>query len=234
MSDSIANKTEVYLSHPPPEAVAWQRPATRFAFGLSKWFLGSYHSIELLTPPTLPASGPALLVCNHISGMDPVVIQVRCTRLISWMMAAEYFNRPQLNWIYRSIQCIPVQRSGKDLAATRAALRMLEAGYVVGLFPEGKIAPRGDVLPFQAGVSMLALKAGVPVIPAYIDGSMYDMEMVEAFVNPARGLLAFGPPIALDYSDTSREAMERVAGQIRDAVLRVRDEHVLPAKRRGW
>jgi 1-acyl-sn-glycerol-3-phosphate acyltransferase len=191
----------------------------RLAWRLDRYYIDGFHHIRQLTRCTLPADGPAILVCNHISGLDPAVLQAASHRLITWMMAKEYFDLPTMRWFYHAVRAIPVRRGGRDLAATRTALRVLDRGRVVGIFPEGRIAESGTILPFQTGVAMMAIRSNVPVIPAFLHGSMRDTNMLEAFLYPHHGLIAFGPPVAFDRSSTSREAIEAATEAIQRSIL---------------
>ena len=201
------------------EAELNRSAVVRLAWRLDRYYIGGYHDIRPDTPCTLPDSGPAILVCNHVSGLDPTVLQANSRRLITWMMAKEYFDVRAMRWFYEAVRAIPVARSGRDLAATRTALRLLERGRVLGIFPEGRIAESGKILPFQTGVAMMAIKADVPVIPAYIDGTMRGANMLQAFLYPQRGRVAFGRAVAFDRSDTSRETIEAATEAIRHAVV---------------
>jgi len=178
-----------------------------------------YHRLTVATPNPLPETGPAIFVCNHVSGLDPLLIQSASPRrLITWMMAKEYYDVRSLAWVYKTVGAIPVARSGRDLTATRLALRALEAGQILGVFPEGKIAPTLELLPFQTGVALMAIKAGVPVYPAYLDGTQRGKEMVPAVLIPRKAMLRFGPPVEIDRSSTSREALEEQTRRIREAI----------------
>ena len=194
-------------------------PIVRLAWRLDRYYIDGFHDIRQRTPCTLPDAGPAILVCNHISGLDPTVLQAISHRLITWMMAKEYFDVRAMRWFYDAVRAIPVNRSGRDLAATRTAMRVLERGRILGIFPEGRISENGSLLPFQTGVAMMAIKSDVPVIPAYIEGSMRDANMLQAFFHPHRGLVAFGPPVAFDRSDSSRHTIEAATDAIRAAVM---------------
>jgi 1-acyl-sn-glycerol-3-phosphate acyltransferase len=178
-----------------------------------------YHQVRLITPPCLPRQGPAILVCNHTSGLDPLLIQSMCSRLIIWMMAKEYYDLKPLTWVFRTIEAIPVDRGGRDLAATRAGLRALEHGRILGIFPEGRIETTRELLPFQTGVALIAIRTGVPVYPAYLDGTQRGKEMVEAFFRPTRATLNFGPPVEFDRSSTSRQNLEIATEKIKSSVL---------------
>jgi 1-acyl-sn-glycerol-3-phosphate acyltransferase len=202
------------------------RPQIRVIRALCKYYVFGYHRMKVHTVCTLPAVGPAILVSNHISGVDPALLQaVSPKRLIAWMMAKEYYDMGSLRWFYKALECIPVERSGRDLAATRMALRTLEDGRILGIFPEGRIAKSGEVLPFQGGVALMAIKSGAPVIPVFLEGTMRNMEMVEAFLTPAQVEVAWGPELQFDRSDSSREGLERAAVKMRQAVEALRDRY---------
>jgi 1-acyl-sn-glycerol-3-phosphate acyltransferase len=180
-------------------------------------FTTYFHDLRLLTPCPLPARGGCILVCNHTSSLDPVLLQAACPRVITWMMAKEYGEIWGLRWFLNAIEPISVERSGRDMAATRAALRALKDGKILGLFPEGKIAKSHELLEFQTGVALLATKSGVPVYPAYLEGTQRGKGMTEAFLYPNRVTLAFGPPITLDEAD-DRESLNAATDRIRTAV----------------
>jgi 1-acyl-sn-glycerol-3-phosphate acyltransferase len=181
-------------------------------------FSTMYHDLKVLTPCPLPARGGAILVCNHTSSLDPVLLQAAVPRVITWMMAKEYSNVFGVQWFLNAIEPILVERSGRDMAATRAALRALKDGKILGLFPEGKITKTAELLPFQSGIALLALKSGAPVYPAYLDGSQRMKGMLEAFARPNHVTLAFGPRVELDTEDEGREGLEAATEKIRAAV----------------
>src|SRR4051812_47529161 len=70
--------------------------ALRALQGVNRLYARVYHSVEVIAPPQLPARGAAILVCNHTSGIDPELIQSCCSRVITWMMAREYYEMPVL------------------------------------------------------------------------------------------------------------------------------------------
>ena len=194
------------------------RPIVRVLHTLNACFSRCYHRTIVLSPQRLPETGPAILVCNHTSGLDPLLIQSACRRAVIWMMAKEYYNLPVLYTFFRTIDVIPVDRGGKDLASTRSALRALAAGRVLGVFPEGRIERTRDLMPFQPGVAMMAIRAKVPVYPAYLDGSQRRQTMINAFLSRNNATLTFGPPVAFDRSSTSKESLEAATAAIQGAV----------------
>jgi len=208
---------EVHFTSELPE----RRLPVRLLLAANHLFTRVYHQVSVKTSCPLPSKGPAILVCNHVSGLDPLLVQSGVPRrLITWMMAAEYYNISRaMDWMFKTVEVIPVQRSGRDLAATRMALRALHTGRILGIFPEGKIAETRELLPFQTGVALMAIKANVPVFPAYLDGTQRGKEMVPAVVSPNRSTLLFGPQVKLDSSSTSRESLEQNTQRIRQAII---------------
>jgi 1-acyl-sn-glycerol-3-phosphate acyltransferase len=168
------------------------RPIVRMFKAANVCYARVYHQLEVVTPCQLPKSGPAILICNHTSALDPALIQSACSRVIIWMMAREYYEQPALKWFFNLAQAIPVEREKRDSGATRQALRALESGNILGIFPEGKIETTQELLPFQTGAAMLALKTGVGLYPTYLDGTQRGKSMLEACLLPQRARLAFG------------------------------------------
>lgn len=189
----------------------------------NEFFTRLFHECSVVAPPQLPEHGPAILVSNHTAGLDPLLLQSACDRLIVWMMAAEYYEIAALRPLFRKLRMIPVQRSGRDMPATRAALRALEEGRIVGVFPEGRIETERRLLPFHSGVALLAFKSGARVYPAYIDGTQRGREMIPSLFRPCSAVVAFGPEVALDRADTGRDGLERATAVIRSAVQALKD-----------
>jgi 1-acyl-sn-glycerol-3-phosphate acyltransferase len=125
----------------------------------------------------VPASGPALLVSNHLAFSDSVFLPVAVPRQIVFPAKSEYFTQPGLKGrvmatFFRSIGQIPIDRSGgrASLAALTTGLEILERGDLFGIYPEGTRSPDGRLYKGKTGVARMAIVAGVPVIPvAMID-----------------------------------------------------------------
>lgn len=197
------------------------RLSVRALMAVGRMYSRMFHQLKVLTPCTLPRNGPAILVCNHTSSIDPVLIQSVCPRLVVWMMAREYYELPSLKWGFDLIEVIPVERSGKDMAATRAALRALSKGRILGVFPEGRIETDRVTLPFQPGVAMMAHRAGADVYPAYLDGTQRGKIMSQAFVQPQSVSLTFGNKVPLQF-DGRRPDLGAATGRIQQAVEALR------------
>jgi 1-acyl-sn-glycerol-3-phosphate acyltransferase len=138
----------------------------------------------------------AVLVCNHRSSVDPFFVQTATRRKTHWLVAREYCEHPAFGWFLRACEVIPVGRGGVDTAATKAALRIVKEGGIVGMFPEGRInMTRELLLPCRPGAALVAIKAEVPLLPVYISGSPYDRFPWSPFFLRAKVTVRFGEPI---------------------------------------
>lgn len=196
------------------------------------WYLNAayctlIHRLETEAAP-LPASGPAILISNHTCNIDHFLLQVGSGRKLGFLIAREYYDYWAFRPFCRMIGCIPVNRDGKDTAATRSAIRALKEGRVVPIFPEGRILPTSgrEIGEGKPGVAFIATRAGVPVIPAYIRGTPRTNIFWKAFLTPSHARVVYGSPIdPAEFArpkghDAEREALhdatERLMGAIRD------------------
>jgi 1-acyl-sn-glycerol-3-phosphate acyltransferase len=122
----------------------------------------------------VPARGPVLLAANHVSFLDPIVLAValdRCGRRLRFVALAELFRRPLLGWVLRQGRMIPASRGeAPERMADRAGVA-LAAGEAVLVYPEGTIVPPGQLRPARPGAGLLALRAGVVVLPVASRGA---------------------------------------------------------------
>lgn len=120
----------------------------------------------------IPARGPAVLVAPHRSWLDPPCIGAACPRPVRFLIVDKVYRKPWARWFYWCMSGIPVSPGGLgSLRAVREALRALQRGEVVGIFPEGRVVPPGEESPIHPGAALLASRARAPVVPAGIWGS---------------------------------------------------------------
>jgi len=200
-----------------PELVE-RSPVIRMLQAADLCYARIFHRLEVTSPCRLPRRGPAILVCNHINGLDPVLIQSVCPRLIVWIMAREYYEQPVLRWVFEQVMAIPIDRGRRDMSAMRSAMRTLANGHVLGVFPEGRIETTRALLPFQTGPATMAIKTGVPVYPAHIEGTQRGRPMLKAYLKPQRASVSFGPRIDLNRFCDSRNDVETATNVLQKAV----------------
>lgn len=138
--------------------------------GLNRLFCLRFHRLEH-DPLVLPGSGPAIVVANHVSGLDALLLIAMANRPLRFMIAREHFNWPGFTWLFRAVGCIPVDRRGRPEQAMREAIAALRRGEVVALFPHGRIhLPDDPPRRLKGGAARLAAYANCPIFPARIDG----------------------------------------------------------------
>lgn len=148
-----------------------------------------WEGLEHVPPTTDP--GGLVVVGNHTSGVDPLLIQSACRFHIRWMVAAEMM-RPSLDDFWRIFRSIPVSRDGSDATPLRTALRHVRQGGVLGLFPEGGIVrPPGEIRPFLEGAGLIVARTGSPVLLVWIHGTPAHREAMASVFTPSRARVRF-------------------------------------------
>ncbi|PYO02147.1 MAG: 1-acyl-sn-glycerol-3-phosphate acyltransferase [Candidatus Rokuibacteriota bacterium] len=162
----------------------------------------------------VPPTGPVLLVANHSSLLDPPLVGGSAPRPVSFMAKAELFRIPLFGGLIWRLNARPVRRGGNDPSALRAALRVLERGGALLVFPEGTRGPEGELRQGKAGAGMLAVLSGASVVPVYINGSGRAWPRGQRLPRPSRVTVWFGEPISFaGQSGGSRKAAYEAASQ---------------------
>ena len=146
-------------------------------FGLRflAWLLARVvYRIRVTGLEHVPALGPALLVCNHVSFADALVLSAALPRPLRFVMEASIFRIPGLNLVFRGMKAIPIASAQEDRAvresAFAAVVQELNAGQLVCIFPEGRLTHDGAVGPFRPGLMRVLAECPVPVVPLAIAG----------------------------------------------------------------
>ena len=153
------------------------------------WFRLSHEHLD-----RIPAKGPAIIVCNHISYLDPLTngdAVVRAGRRPRFLAKAELFRIPVVGRALRGAGQIPVSRGSRDRSSLDRAVSALADGEVVVVYPEGTVTKHADGLPMEGktGAVRLALRTGVPIIPMASWGSQ------AVWQKSGKGSLKLGRPI---------------------------------------
>ena len=119
----------------------------------------------------LPPQGGLVIVSNHTSYWDPIIVGCAITRRVNYMAKEELFQYPVFRNIITAMAAFPIKRDQSDRAAIRKALNYLSEGQIVGVFPEGTRNAGETLMAPEMGAAMLALKAGVPVLPIGLVGA---------------------------------------------------------------
>lgn len=143
----------------------------------------------------VPHSGGALLLSNHQSNLDPVLVGLVCQRRLNYIARQTLFKFAPFRWLIDSLDAIPIDREGTGLGGLKETLKRLKRGEIVLIFPEGTRTTDGEVSPLKPGFVSLAKRAGVPLVPVAVDGAFQAWPRSQKL--PRRGVIhiVFGPPM---------------------------------------
>lgn len=148
----------------------WGHWATNILDGLIRVYCRRFHRLRS-GHIEIPEGQKLLLAPNHISGIDPFILITSLGKPVRFMVAKEEYEKPLLNWMFRAAGCIPVDRGGRVERAFRSALRAIEAGELVAIFPQGGIhhqdSPREKI---KSGIIKLSQLTQCGILPIRING----------------------------------------------------------------
>ncbi|MEE9232541.1 MAG: lysophospholipid acyltransferase family protein [Nitrospirales bacterium] len=181
------------------------------------------YQVMPLSPSPLPQSGPVLLVSDHSSYSDPMVLAATANRPIIFLTAREVYQRRDLRWLCEIAHYIPINRGTHDVGAVRAMLRALQQGEVIGIFPEGGIDEHREESG-HLGIGYLALKTGAPVVPVSIAWDQARAaHLGRSLIMPGRAVVRYGPLIVTPSDpDPTRETIHAVTTTIMRAIQDIR------------
>lgn len=119
----------------------------------------------------VPKTGGVIVVSNHQSYLDPVVLSSSLPRTISYLAKAELFKIPGFSWLIRSLNAFPVEQGSGDVGAMKESISRLQTGHLLNVFPEGSRTKDGEIAALEKGVALVIRRARVPVVPVIITGS---------------------------------------------------------------
>ncbi len=163
-----------------------------------------------------PRVGPVIVVSNHLSDLDPLVVGSALRRPTSFMAKEELFKPPLLRWWVTACGAFPVRRGEPDRRAFRTALEILRGGGVLVMFPEGTRGRDRTLRPPEPGAAMLALRSGATILPVAVLGTDLVFPRDARRLRRSRITVRFGPPIRIDDrahrsgADGSRRNREEV------------------------
>ena len=171
------------------------------------------YRLEVRGLEHVPADGSLVVTGNHESILDPFVLSATISRPIRYLGKAELWRVPLLPWWLASVEAIPIERGGSDVAAIASAIEALEAGEVVGLFPEGGVKREG---PWLRGAARMALATGSPLLPVCLLETRRALGR-SSFGFPRIAALV-GEPIAVERTTPTPELARELTDRLQAAV----------------
>ncbi|MFA5038521.1 MAG: lysophospholipid acyltransferase family protein [Candidatus Omnitrophota bacterium] len=178
-------------------------------------FLRLFFHLKVEDAGHVPARGGFILAGNHVSYLDPVAFGVACPRGL-YFMAKDSLFKGIFACILRSVHAFPLKRNSADVAALKKALKLLKTGKGIFLFPEGTRTVGGTLGQPRTGVGFLMRKSGVPVVPAYVEGTDRALPKTGKRFHSAHIKVTFGEPFfpfsgGLSDEEVSRKVMDRIS-----------------------
>jgi 1-acyl-sn-glycerol-3-phosphate acyltransferase len=121
----------------------------------------------------MPRSGGVLVISNHLTNLDALILGMCFKRELHFMAKIELFKNPLLARVITSLNAFPVRRGEPDRGALRQAESLLHSGRVVAIFPEGHRSRHNSVQESRGGIALLARRAGVPILPVAVTGTQH-------------------------------------------------------------
>lgn len=177
----------------------------------------------------VPANGPALLLSNHQSFLDPVLVGVPISRRIHFVARDSLYSNALMQALMRICLTIPIKRGSADLTAIKEILRALKEGHVVGLFPEATRTKDGTIQPIKPGFGLLVKKSKAPIIPAALEGAYECWPRHRKIFTPGEIAVKYGKPISAEtvtslddkaFADLVTDRLRTLQNQCRTQMLK--------------
>lgn len=193
----------------------------KLTFPLTAWIVYPFFLLKVVKGKNnIPKEGACIAAGNHIHFADPVLLYYAQKRQLRYMAKVELFKNPVLRWLCKSYGAFPVQRGAADVESIGNALKILEEGKVLGIFPEGTRSKDGSVGRGKSGTVMLAHKAGVPIYPFAVYSKRRPLKLFCKYT------IAYGDPVTVEelgvttgasgeYREATKKLMEIIA-QLQD------------------
>jgi 1-acyl-sn-glycerol-3-phosphate acyltransferase len=203
--------------------ILWRLSHFFVAWPFGKLFFG----FEVRGLQHVPLRGGVLAAANHASYLDPPILGNATPRVMYYMARADLFGGKFFGRLIRMWGAFPIGRNMASAGGLKEAVRKLEEGKLVMFFPEGTRTYDGELRTAMVGAGLLAHLAGVPVVPAYVEGTYESYPRGAKFPRPAKVVVSFGPPVDLARlrgRSGSKEVYREIAAEIMSALASLRDQ----------
>ena len=169
----------------------------------------------------IPTVGGGLILSNHQSFIDPLMIGLPLNRPVSYLARDTLFKIPFLGGLMRRTYVMPINREGTGAGGIRDTVHRLDEGFLVGVFPEGTRSRDGSVGTLKSGFTAMLRRTSVPIFPVGIAGANHVLGRGSFFLKPCRVCVVYGDPITVE-----EQAEFRQKGRETELVARVRERIV--------
>lgn len=166
----------------------------------------------------IPAAGGVIVLSNHQSHLDPVLVGLAIDRRLNFLARQSLFRFAPLRWLIHSLDAIPIDRDGSGLSGLKETLRRLKREEMVLIFPEGTRTPDGELHRLKPGFIPVARRSGVPLLPVAIEGAYDAWPRSRGYPRPATITICFGATIQpAEFADLDDEEFLNLASERMEA-----------------
>jgi len=171
----------------------------------------------------LPSTGGVLLVANHQSYLDPILVAVHLKRPVSFLAKSELFENRYFGWLIRSLHAFPVRQGEGDVGAVRETIRRVQEGHVLNIYPEGSRSDDGEMAPLMSGIALIVKRAEAPIVPVAIEGAFgaWPRQRKIFRAHPVR--IMYGPPLHVNGLK-GREIVDLLDKTLRQMIAELRSK----------
>lgn len=186
-------------------------------------FFRIFYRLEVIGQENIPKEGGVIIASNHVSYLDPPVLGVSINRKTTFMAREGLFKIPILNIFVKSFS-FPVRRGKTQPSTIKEAVRRLNNGELIVIFPEGGRSPDGKLMEPKRGIGVIAGISRATIVPAFISGTEKALPVGAKFLHPARIKVIFGKPIKVKEHPQDKETQEKICKNITDAIKELKIE----------
>jgi len=193
------------------------------------WCLTKFFGrLKVIGAENIPTSGGVMLAPNHVCNMDPPLVGVGSPRPVWFMGKSELFANPVVNFIFRNVHAFPVKRGAVDRDALKTVHKLLTSGKALTIFIEGGTSSDGRLQPPSLGPAMMALRAGVPIVPVAVINSDHLLPKHSKVLHFSHVTVVYGPPLTFPHlagKHADREALREVAETVMRRIAELMQAH---------
>jgi 1-acyl-sn-glycerol-3-phosphate acyltransferase len=184
-------------------------------------FFKIFNRLEVIGSEYVPKTGGVIIAANHTSYLDPLVIGAALKRRATYMAREGLFKIPLVGTFVGSFS-FPVRRGKPQPSSIKEAVKRLNKGELIVMFPEGGRSAEGNILDAKRGVGMIATMSKVPIVPALIRGTEKSLPVGARVVKPAKIKVIFGKPIEINREEPDKQFQERICRDIMEEIRRLK------------
>lgn len=198
---------------------------------IARPFATLLFNLKVYGRENVPSRGGVLIVSNHQSYLDPILLPMYLDRPLNYIAKSELFKNRLSSWLLRSVfNAFPVRQGRSDVRAVKETIHRLQEGHLMNIYPEGSRTEDGEIAPLLPGVALIVERAKVTIVPAVIVGAFAAWPIHRKFPRRAPVYIRFGPPMNL-AGLTREEIMAAIDRTLRAMFADLQAEVVLRAKR---